>query len=213
MEIPTQAFEKRFEYTKADLKLIEIGLNLMSKSKDATHDLLHTSRTWTDLVKFKSDSMNDRIRVDYRAVTHALIHHDIYKAGLKRSTHGINLLTEELVEGYQSMKIFERHANQVDLDKKTKETAMAAIRDHGLIHLPRFLNESKLLFDLDELDFWNLHRFRTGLNFFNYDVGRQINTAMAYLDFRTKNGFYFEWSKQQFDERKKSFLQEFGPKK
>ena len=200
----TTADSKRL--TKKDNIIISNGVGLMEKSKDPLHGLNHIFRLKDSYDEFNKDT---GVKTDGGVMLHSIVYHDTFKAANPRAKSGIRLIWDEIYEGLGSSKIFQKEAKNVKLDKDLINQVVYAIRKHSFFNfLPRVTKEAKLLFDLDELEFWNLDRFKKSFSVFQFDINRQIEATLAYLKHRTNKGFYFEWSRHKFEQNKPNFIEE-----
>src|SRR5258706_2701954 len=189
-----------------DKNLISEGVILMKNSKDPLHDLDHIITLKDNYEEFNKGG---EIETNKKVMLYSIVFHDTFKAVNPRATSGIRLVWDELYEGMGSAKIFEGHAKKSELDKGLANEVIYAIRKHPLFNLfPRATKEAKLLFDLDELEFWNFNRFKKSFNVFQFDLNRHIEATLAYLKHRTNKGFYFEWSRHKFEQNKPNFIEE-----
>lgn len=194
------------QLTEKDKNLISSGVFLMKNSKDPLHDLNHIVTLKNNYEEFKKEG---ETKTQNQVMLHSIAFHDAFKAVNPRAKSGLRLIWDEIYEGLGSAKIFQKHANKVKLDRKLTAEVMYTIRKHPLFNfLPRATNEAKLLFDLDELEFWNFDRFKKSFTIFQFDLNRHIEATMAYLKHRTNKGFYFEWSRHKFEKNKPNFIQE-----
>lgn len=192
--------------TKKDKLLVSDGVLLMKKSKDPLHDINHIITLKENYEEFKKEG---ETKTEDKIMFHSIVFHDTFKAANPRVSSGFRLIWDEIYEGVGSSKIFGKRANKVGLDKDLIKEVMYTIRKHPLFNfMPRATKEAKLLFDLDELEFWNFERFKKSFNVFQFDLNRHIEATMAYLKHRTNKGFYFEWSRHKFEKNKPNFIEE-----
>lgn len=197
----------RLKLSKKDSEIVELGLALLKKTKDKVHGIDHVKALWKSYLAFKKAHPN-KVYFDDRVMAQAIVFHDIWKAQADRSKYFFKVLLEEYFEGSWSANIYREHALMLKIDKKIIEKVAYAIKKHSSGNLlPRSTNEAKLLFDLDELEFFKFKRFKKGFQNFKFGVDRQITAAKTYFKMRSKTGFYFDWSNSKFEKRKNKFLQ------
>ncbi len=178
----------------------------MENSKDPLHDINHVFTLKDNYEEFNKDT---GIKTEEKVMLHSIVFHDSFKAMNPRAISGIRLVWDEIYEGLGAAKIFRKQAKKVKLDKDLTNKVMYTIRKHPLFNfLPRETKEAKLLFDLDELEFWNFERFKKSFSVFQFDLNRHIEATLAYLKHRTNKGFYFEWSRHKFEKNKPNFIEE-----
>lgn len=196
----------RHKLNKKDNQIVELGLSLLKKTKDGVHGVDHVKALWKSYLDFKKANPN-KMYLDDRVMAQAIVFHDIWKAQADRSKYFFKVILEEYFEGSWSADIYREHALMLKIDKKVIEKVVYAIKKHSTGNLlPRSTNEAKLLFDLDELEFFKFRRFKKGFENFKFGVDRQVAAAKSYFRMRSKKGFYFDWSHEKFEKRKNKFL-------
>jgi len=187
--------------------LIDTATLIMSESKDMLHDKGHISRMITDW-NILSTKINKKIDCD--VVVLAICWHDTWLA-----THNyegiIGALFEYIYEGVGSMLMFNKIAKRECLDEKTRKDVAYAIKNHpGLPTSKHKTIEAKILWDVDNLETWSWERL-VGMYEENKSNKQMIAMAKTYFEIvmkkRTSDRLYFDWSKSEFDKRKKVFLE------
>lgn len=198
---------KNIKLNKKEKKVINLGLSVLAKTKDAIHGLEHVKSLADSYTKFKKDNPS-KLFLDDSVMAQAIVFHDVWKAQAERSKYLLKVLYEEYFEGTKSANIYREHALMLKIDKDIIEKVSYAIKKHSTgTLLPRRTNEAKLLFDLDELEFFDFDRFKNGFKDFKFGVDRQVAAAIAYFKMRSKTGFYFDWSHHIFEKKKNKFLE------
>jgi len=193
--------------TVKDKRILHKGLHLAITSKDIVHGIEHVMTLRDSYLAFKK-AHSSRIKLDKRVMAQAIVFHDVWKTQARRSEYFLKVLFEEYFEGSRSADIYRGYAYNFNIDRNVIENVSYAITKHSTGTLfPRRTNEAKLLFDLDELEFFNIERFKKGFNNFKFGVDRKLAAAVTYLKLRSKRGFYFDWSHAMFENRKKRFLE------
>lgn len=197
------------QFSQKDNKLIKKGLLLAKNSLDSSHGVAHIKALRDFYLDFRKDN-GPKVKTDDRVMAHSIVFHDIYKMQTPRSKGTLGILLEEAYEGLGSAKIFRKHAIKTGLENDLIKKIAYAIRKHSTFNLlPRSTNEAKLLFDLDDLEGFNIDRFKQIFNEFKFSVDTQVKVATNYIAFRSKTGFYYDWSREMFEKRKNKFLEEF----
>ncbi len=196
-----------YDFDSKDIKLLAKGLDIAKKASDKFHGERHINSLVKNYKRFVKDNKNS-INSDERVVTHSIVFHDSYKALTKRSTNTLGIVLEELYEGLGSALIYLDEAQKLKLDPKFVSKVTYAIKKHSIGNLlPRKSVESKILFDLDELDSFEPKRFVNVFEFLKFGFDAQMRAAASHLKLRSKLGFYFDWSMAEFDKKKNKFLE------
>lgn len=193
-------------YTQKDRKLVSVGFNMMEQSVDEVHGIPHVLTLAENYVAFRKDT---GISADERVLGHTFVFHDTWKA-LRGpgATEGLPYYYEQVYEGLGSAFIFKREAEKVGLEKDTMSEVFYAIRKHSLVNLlPRLTTAAKIVFDMDELHMWDPERFIGGFEKIRISLNKKIAVAMTMINHRTRTGFYFDWSRNLFEERRKKILE------
>jgi hypothetical protein len=188
----------------------------MDKSRDPLHNFEHVEAMMNDLQQFMNEDKTMKWnKVDMEAVILAIYWHDVWKS--KKFSKSIKtMLAHNMYEGIGSMRIFGRYAKKFKIGKLTSKRVSYAIRKHSLLQfLPKRSVESKILFDLDNLQQWSVKRIVDMIKAFgNLRNLNPIFFKMADLYFRRRmlkineNKYYFKWSQGQLTARRKVFLKE-----
>jgi len=188
-------------------KLIDEATLVMSESKDILHNKGHISRMIGDwnVLSTKIDE-----KIDCDVVMLAICWHDTWLATV--NLPGIlGTLFEYVYEGIGSMLMFNKAARRVGLDEKTRKAVAYAIKNHpGLPTSKHKIIEAKILWDVDNLETWSWERL-VGMYEENKSNKKMIAMAKTYFEVvmkkRVSDRLYFDWSKKEFDKRKKVFLE------
>lgn len=188
-------------------KLIDKAVELMAKSKDPVHDDGHINRlleSWNKL----SPTIDKQVNCD--AIILALCWHDIWRCQTKLPG-AIGLLIGYFVEGKKSAKIFSKYAKKYGLDKMTIRKTKKIIKNHpDLPWIKRRNWEDKIMWDLDSLDEWTIDRLEAWTKQLGKLSWLKIKLIIFYFNLKmigkSRDDFYFDWSRQEFDRRKNIFL-------
>jgi len=191
-------------------RLTDKAIKIMAESVDVLHDEGHVKRMLEDWNQL-SEKISSGVNCD--AVVLAICWHDVWLA-----THnyvGIwGVLWEYIREGRGSEKMFRRSAKQIGLDKKMIDLVADAIKNHpSLPGNKQKTIEAKILWDVDNLETWSWPRLKKMIekigDEIDKDEAKKIKMARIYwklvMKKRMSDRLYFDWSKKEFDERKKSF--------
>lgn len=188
-------------------QLIDEATLIMSESKDLLHDKGHISRMITDWNTL-SDKINEKVDCD--VVVLAICWHDTWLA--KNNLPSIlGTLFEYVYEGVGSMLLFNKAAKRVGLDEKLRKAVASAIKNHpGLPTSKHKTIESKILWDVDNLETWSWERL-VGMYKEKTRKKKKIILTKTYFEVvmkkRLSDRLYFDWSKKEFDKRKEVFLE------
>ncbi len=205
--------------SKAGKYLIDRGWELMKNSKDDTHDERHVVRIMADLKKLLGEEKGLKKKVDMESVILAILWHDVWKA--RRNPDNVFWLTwGNYYEGWGSKKMFEKEAEMAGMKKKKIEKIAEAIKKH-----PWFWKkaeremESKVLWDLDNLDIWSMKRLVPKKDYFLSKIWRKRDRLLMravffyvqnFLMKRKEKYLFFSWSRMEMVKRKEIFGKEFG---
>lgn len=193
-------------FTSKDLKVLSVGEEIAKKTKDKFHGIAHIKTLLEDYKKFKKD--NSSIGTDDKVVAHSIVYHDSYKAQKTRSKLTLGIILEEMYEGLGSAFIYKKEAQKAKIDPEFLNKVVYAIRKHSIGNiLPRATKEAQILFDLDELDSFDPKRYVKASEYLDFSLDTQVRLAISHLKMRTKMGFYFEWTKAEFDKKKNKFIE------
>ncbi len=190
--------------------LFKKGIDRASDSKDPLHDISHLSRMLAMYAHFTSDFSCPEHSP--KVVIASIIYHDSFKEFSEPSLHVLGRFMYEIVEGVRSSAIFTSDADAFGLtNKKFIDEVSYAIRKHSIFNvLPRVTTEAKILYDLDELDFWNADRLIDGLKDNLIKNYLDVNDLFKYFKHRSNEGFYFKWSNKIFEERKAEIIEKLN---
>jgi hypothetical protein len=202
MPFPIKKFfsliKKAKQFDSKDIKITKIGLKFTQNSLDPVHDLGHLYRMMGSYFQFKKSNENPKLNISDRVMVHSIVWHDVWKTLRRQSFKGVKLISDEIYEGIGSMRIFARYAKKLHLDAPLIKKVKYAIRKHATISiLPRSTRESRLLNDLDELDFWNVKRLKLGIQNYRY----RYLAAQKYFKYRLKKAFYYPWTQTKFERK------------
>lgn len=197
------------------LRFCQEGIEIMKNGIDPLHDDDHVLAIIGNLDRFLNENEEiDRCRINFSVLLLAICWHDIWKSQ-RLSKNLILFLYHFLWDGLGSESIFKKAAGKALLDPETIKAAAYAIKKHTRIHLlNRRTLESKILKDLDTLEIWSVKRIRKAEQEAEamVDIGQTLlKTAKVYLRFMHKlndSSFYFQWSRQEFDTKKKEYFEE-----
>ena len=196
-------------------RVCEQGLGMMRDSIDILHNSNHVYRMFNDLEHFIRDQPHMREEINYDTLLLSIVWHDVWRTSRFPFTVK-SLLIDRLWEGIGSSSLFSKMAKNSGLDQDTIKTVCYNIREHaGVQFWPAKTIESKILKDLDQLDEWSIERVKPlrekypNLGVVDF---RLVKLAQFYFDhFLIKKNitkFYFEWSQQEFVNRREIFLNE-----
>ncbi len=212
MEIDQFLKANNLKLSEKIFHLCSEGLKRMKNTKDPLHDDQHIYRlisNLNDLIQAEKPAMNVEI------IMTAICWHDVWK-----STRFPSIITsvvfDQYWDGYGSAYIFKKAARRVGLNNKISNKIYYAIREHGRLRFSKTkTTEAKILQDVDGLDEWYLGRIeplKTKYLITKHPNRRLLRMAKFYFDHFMSNQspkkFYFNWSKTEFTERKKTYLSE-----
>ena len=188
-------------------KLIDKAVEMMAKSKDPVHDDGHISRlldSWNKL------SVTIKKPINCETVILALCWHDIWRCQTKLPG-ALGLIFGYLIEGKKSARIFGKYAKKYGLDKRTIKKTKRIIKNHpDLPWIDRKTIEDRIMWDLDNLDEWSFERLEAWTKQMGTLSWLKIKLITFYFNLKmigkSRDDFYFDWSRQEFDRRKNIFL-------
>ncbi len=195
------------------------GIEITTESKDPLHDNKHVESILDNLSELlREEKEIDRDKIDFSVLLLAICWHDVWKS--KRFPSNIfKLIYHYFGEGWGSRGIFLKAVKDVELLENIAREVGYAIRKHpGQQFLKHKSIESKLLWDLDTLEGWNIKRL-TDLLDNDYLVKaimsnnkKLLKIGMFYykrvMKRERKKKLYFEWSKEEFRQRRENFDRE-----
>ena len=198
------------------VRMCEAGIEISRKSVSPLYDERHTFGILGNLDKLLKESGEiEKTKINLNVLLLAVCWHDVWKT--KRFPLNIlSLILNQAREGVGSMGMFSNVAEAFGLDPATAKKTKYAIRKHSSLQIfPLKSVESKILKDMDGLEEWSLDRLRPlRENYMLLGVMdmKFVKLVMFYFDnFMVKDTakpFYFKWSKNEFERRKKIFLEE-----
>jgi hypothetical protein len=91
----------------------------------------------------------------------AIAAHDVYRATIPLHGSVAGYLKGFVLDGFGSDWMLKQKANDIGLDRKTRNEISHAICQHGTVHLPRRSNLAHILADFDKLDMYSLERIES----------------------------------------------------
>lgn len=199
------------------------GIALMRDSLDANHNHEHIEKLLDNLDSFlKSES---KLALNYPVLLPAICWHDVWKASRLMGTGKFKLLYENIYDGKGSEKMFRKYAHGIRLRIELLEPIAYCIRSHAsfssLFPQSRVISntaklkrigvtEAQVLRDIDGLEVWNLSRFDSVINSFEYITPPLLKVAVWWFKNITlksdENRFYFAWSKIEFRHRLRTVI-------
>ncbi len=190
------------------------ALEIMSNSVDPLHTQNHVLRMISDLHSFMLNSSEiPWHKVDFEILLLSICWHDTWKS-YKLPTSKKTVFVYNQVDGYFSMRLFNRLINKHSLPKNIVNKTKYAIKKHSSLQfLPKRTLESKLLKDLDKLEEWSIDRIRDGLEN-THKLSELSPKLFLLLQFYFKHwmantkdkSLRFSWTKNQFNKRKTQFV-------
>ncbi|MFH0792322.1 MAG: hypothetical protein V1905_03860 [bacterium] len=198
-------------------RICEQGIEMMRDSIDILHNSNHVYRMFGDLEHFIRDQPHIRKEINLDVLLMSIVWHDVWRTSRFPFTVR-SLLIDRLWEGIGSGGLFTRMARNSGLNQNTIKAVSYNIRKHaGVQFWPAKTIESQVLKDLDQLDEWSFERVKP-LREKYPNIGvvdfRLVKLAQFYFDhFLIKKNitkFYFQWSQQEFINRREVFLNEIN---
>lgn len=195
-------------------QLCHIGLEILEKSTDPTHDLSHVEALLDNANYLITHERLDQKKLKFEVLTLAITWHDVWKSAYVPK-NVVQLFYSFYWDGLGSSRLFETHARRVGLDLETKKATSYAIRKHHSVQfLPRNTLESKILKDCDELELWSLGRAQV---MYEHALTSLTKLGMKklmrrYLKMKLKNSaqtVYFATTQVVLEHKMKIFLKEF----
>ncbi len=192
-----------------DLQITNIcyeGIELMSSSIDPLHDQNHVFRLFKLLDSLINSSLQvKKQEINWNILIPALCWHDTWKSR-RVPTGPFSVIVDQLWDGLGSMKLFERRAKELGLNKKTIDSIKYVIRKHAKIQfLKRNTIEAKVMNDIDRLDEFSPERSESIRHqvFNPENINRRIYyMGLVYwhlfLKKKSTKTFYYDWSKEEF---------------
>ena len=209
MEASEYSINTEFKLTPKEETMIRLGLDRMKNSEDPEHGLDHLSRMFEMEDEFANHPLNSKFmrKINRSTVQLSIAWHDTWKSRREPAIKGIKIFLDEIAEGLGSMFLFSTEAQKVGLDPIVTKDAMYAIRKHSVFNLlPRFSLDSQLLYDLDVLEMYDPLRYISKMKALKYGKPTIEGLANRLISHRDYVGFYFDWTKNKFEENKKIFL-------
>ncbi|MFH2019954.1 MAG: hypothetical protein ABIJ34_00940 [archaeon] len=196
-------------------KLCLDALDIMRESHDPKHDYIHVK----DMLKELSKLVQYEKDIDFNVLLPAICWHDAWQAKQPATNSSHVLFFRYFYEGFGSAKSFGKYAQKYGIEKALKNKIKTAIFQHvrtGWTLMDKlFLSpgqlETKILKDLDELDTWNIKRLERLKKVYlkNKLPTRYLWIIRWYFKIMldsTKQLFYLEYSKKEFESRKKAVI-------
>jgi hypothetical protein len=200
------------------IDLCHEGIAYMRDSLDVNHNHTHVELLLDNLTQFLK--YEPEIKLNYPILLPAICWHDVWKASRVMGTGKIKLLYENIYDGKGSEKMFRAYAKEIRLRIELLEPIAYCIRSHSSVSslfpksrvitntakLRRIgVAEARVLRDLDALEVWNIRRFDSVINSFEYVTAPLLKVAVWWFKNITlksdENRFYFDWSKKEFKQR------------
>jgi len=198
------------------VRMCEAAIEISRKSVSPLYDERHTFGILDNLDKLLAESGEiEKRKINFDVLLLAVCWHDVWKT--KRFPINIfSLLLNQAREGIGSMDMFSNVAEAFGLDPAIAKKTKYAIRKHSSLQIfPLKSTETKILKDMDGLEEWSLDRLnplREKYTAFGVVDMKIVKLVKFYFDnFMLKDTakpFYFKWSKNEFERRKKIFLEE-----
>lgn len=202
-------------------KIADLGLEIMSQSRDPLHSVDHVYRMLDDLdlMIYHLTEIN-WAKVNLEILTLSVIWHDTYKSTQIFSSKRKLFFDHVLADGLGSMRFFKSKAKNSGMDRKIVSKVGYAIRKHSIFQImPRLTVESKILKYLDELEDWSFERFDHALSHSNSikEIVFRLRPVLKFyfshwMNRKNGNRKYPVWVKTEYKRRKALFLDQMGEK-
>lgn len=191
-----------------------MGVRVMSRSSDPTHDVEHVKRL-TARAKNLIKAEGLEKRVGWEVLLLAIVWHDVWTAKNVPS-NALGMIWEYVYEGWGSAIMFRREAKLAGLEEGKIKKIFYAIRKHPSSTLwgPKTL-EGKILRDVDNIDQWEWKRIAAIIKEMekggiDEEERKKMRLAKIYFEKimkkRLVKDIFFEWSKERFVRQKEIYL-------
>jgi hypothetical protein len=193
------------------------AIEIMKCSKDPRHDYVHVN----DIIQSLDTLINhEKHTIDYNVLLPAICWHDTWHALQSPTNNVLTLLYRFFYEGIGSAKLFHKYTNTRSIQYDIRKKILKAITKHVrtgwkildyIFYTPNNI-ETKILKDLDELDTWSIKRIQTLKKIFFKNKLQAHNLWIMkwyFTNFMMNNSnniFYLDYSKHEFELRKKVFI-------
>lgn len=216
MKLEEFLFKNKPGLSEEVISLCKDGIELMRQGRDPNHNETHVFRILNDLDNFlKQEPQGGTNDVNFEVLLLAICWHDSWRSQ-KAPKNLFAMFFCLLWDGWGSMLMFRKRARGNGLSKELVDQVSYAIRKHAHYQvLPLKAWEAKILKDLDNLEIWSLERLEI-LKKIYLKQGKieqkLVRLARFYFDHfmakTNKSAFYFDWSKNEFLERRKVYKEE-----
>ena len=190
------------------------AIDRMYRSTDPFHNETHVFSILDSLDIFLSEnSQVKNVYINFDILLQAVCWHDVWKS-VRTHKNTRALIFHNVAEGLGSMRIYSRYAKGVKINKSTTTGVRYAIRKHSSLQFfPKNTLESRILYDLDNLEVFSFERLSQAIaNFGGLEniSPKLIHVGHFYFNHwmakKTGSKLYFDWSRKQFQIRKEKFI-------
>lgn len=196
----------------------------MSKSRDPCHSEIHVA----DLISILDQLLRNEktiatSAINFEILLPAIAWHDCWTSTKKRTINPLIFSFYMLYEGFGSAKIFKVNTRKLKVPFSLVKDIKNCIFHQSFLTNNKMINkifkpkliEAKILRDMDSLDVWGLRR-QTQFKKMYCNRKGEFNNRKAYifskwgyeLLLKHSGNFYFNWSKQEYQKRRSSFMKE-----
>lgn len=182
--------------------LVDFASDIMKESIDPVHNFEHVNAVLRNYRAFMKNSREIE-SIDEDVMMLSIYWHDVWKSK-RLSKNMIGYLYDQFFDGLGSAAMFRKQAKKYNLPLDLIKKVSYTIKKHASLQvLPKLTKESKILWDMDELELFSYERFKKTIKQYSF---LNEKTALIYLKTIDEGDFYFNWSKNEYRRRKKEFF-------